>query len=132
MEHDLLIMKTGVDGLCPRLAMSDIQAPSESGRETGKGKIEVLEKWRSVEEKVERKVGIPRKKKKRRRSHKDEQSDTRSGTPGCATTESARSIRAHPSPTGRQGHRGCPLHHNVSGGTNARPLGIGFFQGFSL
>lgn len=50
-----------------------------------------------------------------------------SGTPECAPTESARSIHAHPSPTGRQGHRGCPLHHHVSGGANARTLWIGLF-----
>lgn len=38
MEHDLLIMETGVDGLCPRLAVSDIQAAPESGEEMEKGK----------------------------------------------------------------------------------------------
>lgn len=36
MEHDLLIMEIGVDGLRPRLAVSDIQAASESGEEMEK------------------------------------------------------------------------------------------------
>ena len=35
MEHNLLIMETGVDGLCARLPMSDIQPTPKPGEEKG-------------------------------------------------------------------------------------------------
>lgn len=65
MEHDLLIVETGVDGLCPRLAVSDIQAAPESGEvemERERERRNLL--WREVEEaeskerRRERKSGI--------------------------------------------------------------------------
>lgn len=82
MEHDLLIMETGVDGLCPRLAVSDIQAAPESGEEMEKGKNWVCRESREAErEKGREKVAS---KNERRHNRKDEQSGIRSGTPECA------------------------------------------------
>lgn len=51
MEHDLLTVETGVDGLRPRLAVSDIQAASESGEEVEKAGELRMERSREAERK---------------------------------------------------------------------------------
>lgn len=43
-----------------------------------------------------------------------------------AEHQSARSIHAHPSQRGRQGHFCCPLHHNVRNTANIRTLWVAF------
>lgn len=57
MEHDLLIVETGVDGLGPRLAVSDIQAAPESGGEMEKSSAKDGQKQSRGKNKVERSNG---------------------------------------------------------------------------
>lgn len=75
MEHDLLIVETGVDGLRPRLAVSDIQAAPESGE------VE-MEREREEEFTVERsrRGGKQREEEREKKWHPKTRGDTAART----------------------------------------------------
>lgn len=116
MKHNLLIMETRVDGLYPRLTMSDIQPttkPAEERRQRGnEGRLKSTRK------------------KNDRRQRQDWKKRSENAEQRCVkvrhkSAQSAHNIHARPSLNSCQGHS-CPLHHNVIHTANSRALQIVF------
>lgn len=126
MEHDLLIVEICVDRFRPRLTVSDIQAAPKSeeeewikdgGRIRGRGN-----KIHREDEKKERGDEMKQRAKRRQVNGRKEDRGEANRAASGVEHQSARSIHAHPSQRGCQGHFCCPLHHNVRNTANIRTL----------